>query len=239
MYKLLVILVIASLPFTVRAECSVQSGTGRPHLIELYSSEGCSSCPPAEAWLRSVRNSADAVALEFHVDYWDALGWRDRFASARYTARQKALATRAQGAGVYTPEVALDGREWRDWYRRPEIPVVAAKVAIKLSAEAGAPLRVHVDTTPLDAAASAYRNYIALTEDGLSTQVRAGENRGMRLYHDHVVRAFIGPLASGDVELPIAADVERAHATLIAFAQRDGDGDVAQVVALPLAQCPP
>ena len=221
------------------ADCAVQAAATRPHLIELYSSEGCSSCPPAEAWLRSVHNDANAVALEFHVDYWDALGWRDRFASARYTARQQAFAARTGGTGVYTPEVVLDGREWRDWYRHPQVPSATGKATMKLSVEAGTPLHVHVETTLADSAdASAYENYVALIEDGLSSQVRAGENRGTLLRHDHVVRAFVGPLARADADLSMPADVDWSHAAVVAFSQRARDGDVAQAVMLPLAQCP-
>ena len=222
------------------ADCTVQSdsGTTHAHLIELYSSEGCSSCPPAEAWLRSVHNDAQAVALEFHVDYWDALGWRDRFASARYTARQKAFAARAGGAGIYTPQVVLDGHEWRDWYRHPEVPAASSKATMKLSVEPGTPLHVRVDTTASGASdASAYANYVVLIEDGLSSQVRAGENRGTLLHHDHVVRAFVGPLAHADTEVSMPSDVNWSHAAIVAFAQRAGDGDIAQVVMLPLAKC--
>jgi len=237
MRKLLAIVVAMFLSPAAQADCTAQSAAARPHLIELYSSEGCSSCPPAEAWLRSVPNDAHAVALEFHVDYWDALGWRDRFASARYTARQQAFAARSGGAGVYTPEVVLDGREWRDWYRHPEVPLASGKATMKLSVDPGTPLRVHVDTTLAVATDVAYENYVALIEDGLSSQVRAGENRGTLLRHDHVVRAFVGPLARADAELPLPRDVDWSHAAVVAFAQRARDGDVAQVVMLPLAQC--
>jgi len=188
-----------------------------------------------------VHNTADAVALEFHVDYWDSLGWRDRFADARYTVRQQALAARAGSSTVYTPEVALDGHEWRDWYRGGSLPSSASSAAtMKLTVEPGTPLHVHVDTTLANpAATSAYGNYVALIEDGLSSQVRAGENRGEMLRHDHVVRAFVGPLplAGGDAEVPVPADIDLTHAALVAFAQRTRDGDVAQVVRVPLMEC--
>jgi len=234
--KLIIFVAQMLLPLCAHSQCSAEAAGSRPHLIELYSSEGCSSCPPAEAWLRSVHNDANAVALEFHVDYWDALGWRDRFANARYTARQQAFAKRAGGAGVYTPEVVLDGREWRDWYRHPEVPLASGKATMKLSVEPGTPLHVHVDTTLAVATDVAYENYVALIEDGLSSQVRAGENRGTLLRHDHVVRAFLGPLNHADADLPMPQDVDWSR--VVAFAQRARDGDIAQVVMLPLAQCP-
>ena len=223
------------------ADCAVQSGAARAHLIELYTSEGCSSCPPADQWLRQLPQSASVVALAFHVDYWDSLGWRDRFADARYTTRQQALAARAESGIVYTPEVVLDGREWRDWHGDGALSSLPSSAAtMKLTVAAGTRLHVHVDTalaSPTEAAS--YRNYVALTEDGLTSHVQAGENRGVLLRHDHVVRAFVGPLplAGGEVDVPVPAGVDLAHATLVAFAQRARDGDVAQVVSLPLEQC--
>jgi hypothetical protein len=223
------------------ADCSAQSGALRPHLVELYTSEGCSSCPPADKWLRGL-SSTDAVALAFHVDYWDALGWRDHFADPRYSARQQAQARRDAGASVYTPQVVLDGHSWSNWYRGAALAALPnAAATMKIAMTGSAPnLRVHVDVTPTEGTALAdYRSYVALTEDGLSSNVRAGENRGVLLRHDHVVRAFAGPLdlTQADAEIAIAADVNVAHAALIAFAQRAGDGAVAQVVTLPLAQC--
>jgi hypothetical protein len=222
------------------ADCLAQSGTLRPHLVELYTSEGCSSCPPADKWLRGLPSS-DAVALAFHVDYWDALGWRDRFADPRYSARQQAQARRDVGASVYTPQVVLDGRSWGNWYRGGALaPAPTGSATMKIAMSGSAPnLRVHVEAVPAEGTDLAnYRTYIALTEDGLSSNVRAGENRGVLLRHDHVVRAFAGPLdLTADTEIAVAADVDIAHSELVAFAQRAGDGAIAQVVRLPLAQC--
>jgi len=223
------------------ADCSAQSGTRRPHLVELYTSEGCSSCPPADKWLQRLHN-ADAVALAFHVDYWDELGWRDRFADPRYSARQQTQARRDAGTSVYTPQVVLDGHSWSNWYRQGALapaPNGAAKMKIAMTGSAPA-LRVHTEVTPAEGVdLTDYRTYIALTENGLSSNVRAGENRGVLLKHDHVVRTFAGPLATtqGDAEIVVPADVDLAHSTLVAFAQRADDGAVAQVVTLPLAQC--
>ena len=99
-------------------------------------------------------------------------------------------------------------------------------------------VRVEADTA-LVPQFGAYRNYIALVEDELATQVQAGENRGLQLKHDHVVRAFAGPLplAQAQTDLAVPADVDLAHAALVAFAQDPRDGKVGQVVVLPLAQC--
>ena len=229
--------VLAAMPASA-AECSAASGAPRTRLVELYTSEGCSSCPPADEWLR--RLSPAATALAFHVDYWDSLGWRDRFADPRYTRRQEEQARRDHGGGIYTPQVVLDGRSWSGWYRGSDSsPAVASEASmhLRLSGGGAGALHVRLDTTfDHGTGAAGFANYIALTEDGLATQVRAGENRGALLRHDHVVRAFAGPLpleSAADLRLP--DDAVAARATLVAFVQRAGDGAVAQVVSCPLA----
>src|ERR1700752_821515 len=99
-----------------------QSGAQKTHLIELFTSEGCSSCPPAEAWLSKLKSEPrlwkDFVPIAFHVDYWDRLGWRDPFASKEWTARQYQYSNAWKAETVYTPGFVLDGREWRD----PKVP---------------------------------------------------------------------------------------------------------------------
>ncbi len=232
------------------ADCVAESATLRPHLLELYSSEGCSSCPPAERWLRGVQTSADVVPLEFHVDYWDQLGWRDRFDDPRYTARQQSIAVRQGGTSIYTPQVVLDGNSWAGWYRGGSLPkAAAAVVSLQLHVQLGAPLHVrvaaHADagldpTKPVSPASSAaLQTYIALVEDALVSEVRAGENNGATLRHDHVVRAFAGPLplAAAQVDLSVPQDVDLTHASVVAFLQNPDDGTVAQVVSLPLSKC--
>ena len=96
----------------------VFKSSGAPSsLIELYSSEGCSSCPPAEEWLNHLKGDAglwkSVFPVAFHVDYWDGLGWPDRFARAEYTQRQRDYAARLRQDSVYTPEFVLNGLEWR------------------------------------------------------------------------------------------------------------------------------
>lgn len=234
------LIALASSSSFARADCAVQSVAARPHLVELYTSEGCSSCPPADAWLRNLPHDGNVAALAFHVDYWDSLGWRDRFSSPDYSARQQMQARRDGAKGVYTPQVVLDGRPWPDWYRHAAPATSApANASMSLQAVLGPKLRAQV-TTAFDraSAAAGYWNFVALVEDGLASEVRAGENRGVRLRHDHVVRAFAGPLAlRADAELDVPADVDLARARLVAFAQNEHDGAVGQVVSLPLAAC--
>lgn len=237
----MLLIVLFALSPLVRAQCVAEAAATRRHLVELYSSEGCSSCPPAEGWLRTLHTGADVVPLEFHVDYWDNLGWRDRFADARYTARQQSIATRGGGSTVYTPQVVLDGRSWADWYRGghlPPPPETAATMTLKVTP--GAAVHVRVQTHTSDGSeAGALRNYLALTEDGTSTPVAAGENRGVTLRSDHVVRAFAGPLPLADAEadLVVPKGIDLDHASVVAFAQNPRDGTIAQVAVVPLAQC--
>src|SRR5271170_5592196 len=101
------------------------SGTNAT-LVELYSSEGCSSCPPAEAWMSKLKASPnlwnDLFPVVFHVDYWDGLGWPDRFARPAYTQRQRNYAARLGQDSVYTPEFITNGREWRGWFHGDRLP---------------------------------------------------------------------------------------------------------------------
>ncbi|MET0226294.1 MAG: DUF1223 domain-containing protein [Dokdonella sp.] len=224
-----------------RADCTASSTATRSHLVELYTSEGCSSCPPADRWLSALPASPGLVPLAFHVDYWDSPAWTDRFADARFTQRQNALAAHAASTLVYTPEVALDGREWRGWQSgTPASSKEASVVALSLQVDSTQPLRVRLDTKPIDdAGANAYVAYLALAENQLSSAVRGGENSGAQLHHDHVVRTFVGPLklAAAQATLDVAADVRREHADVVAFVQRVESGEIVEAVQLPLAGC--
>ena len=102
---------------SVAAEARFGSGPQQTALIELYTSEGCSSCPPAESWMSRLKDSPGLwkqfVPIAFHVDYWDRLGWRDRFSSTRWTERQRRYASLWESESVYTPAVVVNGREQR------------------------------------------------------------------------------------------------------------------------------
>ena len=136
----------ALLPPVAHAVC-VATPPARPlHLVELYTSEGCSSCPPAEHWLSSLRASTTFVPLEFHVDYFDDQGWRDPFSDPRYTARQQRLAKRGTRDQVYTPQIVVDGRPWKTWPKgSPPAPADPAAGTLTLEVEAaGADLGVGI-----------------------------------------------------------------------------------------------
>jgi hypothetical protein len=218
-------------------DCVAESARDRPHLVELYTSEGCSSCPPAERWMSSLLGDESQVGLEFHIDAWDALGWPDPFADARWSDRQRTLAERGSAGIVYTPQIAVDGRIWKNWPARPA-PLVAttAPPSLTLAVRRGQGVRASVDGEASTLAT--YRTFLALTENGLSSTVAAGENRGKRLEHDEVVRDFAGPLDFPHAEATLATPprFDAANASVVAFAE-NADGDVVQVVRLPLSRC--
>jgi hypothetical protein len=180
------------------ATCSAVSGDARNRLLELYTSEGCSSCPPADRWLSQLPANSGVVPLAFHVDYWDRLGWRDPFAQAAFSQRQR---DRNRGSGwVYTPQVMLDGADFRAWHRglpvRPNAPA-RASLALTLTQT---PERIDVQAESRFAAPAAGRGarlYLALLENRLSSNVSAGENARRTLQHDHVVRLLAGPFDPG------------------------------------------
>src|SRR5512140_3358736 len=111
-----------------------ESGETQSSLVEPFTSEGCSSCPPAEKWLSALKSSSDlwkkAVPVAFHVDYWDHLGWRDRFAKPEFTSRQHRYAAAWGGDSVYTPGFVVNGKEWRGWFGGNAMPITSSKIGM-------------------------------------------------------------------------------------------------------------
>jgi hypothetical protein len=167
------------------ATCNARSSNVPPAIVELYTSEGCSSCPPADRWLSALKGRSDVLALAFHVNYWDRLGWPDRFATPAITERQHVL-QRASGAPyVYTPQVVLNGRDLRGWSGATLARPAASDVSIALDRD-GAQVRARVEAP----AARTLAGYWAVLEDGHVSRVKAGENSGETLAHDHVVTLY-------------------------------------------------
>ena len=166
-------------------------------LVELYSSEGCSSCPPAETWVSGLKNSpalwTDLFPVVFHVDYWDGLGWPDRFAKAAYTQRQRNYAASLRQDSVYTPEFVTGGREWKTWFDGGRQPRANSPTTGELSLRV-TPDRMQVSGSYLpdsrDTNSSSYTLNVALLGVGIRSNVGAGENGGRELVHDFVVLDF-------------------------------------------------
>lgn len=238
------LMLAASLPALAEAACDARSGPGTAALVELYTSEGCSSCPPADRQLSQLGRGRDAgvVPLALHVGYWDRLGWADRFAQARFAQRQEWL-VRANGQrAVYTPQFFVAGSEIQGWRRslRETVREVNARppaATIRLRSAVSADGVLALDAEAATGAGSEPAVlFLAVAENGLATRVMRGENRGATLAHDHVVREWLDPfrLTSGkaqvrrEVRLPQAGRRDRLET--VAFVQDERTGRVLQAV---------
>jgi hypothetical protein len=171
-----------------------QSGETQNSLIELFTSEGCSSCPPAEKWLSALKSNQDLwkkiIPVAFHVDYWDHLGWRDRFAKPEFTSRQQHYATAWGGDSVYTPGFVVNGKEWRGWFGGNGISTTSTKVGV-LRVSLVEDSRLNASFVPETMQPRALALYVALLGNDLESDVKRGENSGRKLRHDFVVLNLI------------------------------------------------
>jgi len=215
-------------------------------VIELFTSEGCSSCPPADRVLSEIaaeakKSGTPVNTLAFHVDYWNNLGWPDRFSSPEATHRQKLYGAAFHSNRSYTPQMIVGGAKDRVEFvgsdgdrAKKEIKAAqthaAADVKVKISPRrAGEKFIVDVSADPtiatiMDGKADVL---IALTEDGLSTDVKKGENAGEHLKHDAVVRAFevvaLSKQGTAQVMLTAPSDIREANSHIIAVVQKRAD----------------
>ncbi|MDH3376293.1 MAG: DUF1223 domain-containing protein [Gammaproteobacteria bacterium] len=185
---------LTAITLTTQAESiDIASSNDRVTLVELYTSEGCSSCPPADRWLSTLKDDAglwrDFVPVAFHVDYWDYIGWPDRFASATYTARQRQNGARNKMRTVYTPGFFVDGSEWRGWFRNPTLRSHDTGAAGLLTLNIESSMITARFTPPKDTKDGLILN-IALLGSDLVTAVKAGENRDRQLRHDFAVLGY-------------------------------------------------
>ena len=215
----------------------LESEVEQARLLELYTSEGCSSCPPADRWLGRLQSDRrlwkELVPVAFHVDYWDFLGWEDRFAAPGYGDRQRRYARHGNVQTVYTPGFVLNGREWRAWFRNKSLPEFDAPAVGKLSvAVDGDHSEIVFD--PVDGGDSKLVAHLTLLGFELETAVGAGENRGRVLEHDFAVLGYQQALLkandgaySASMALP-NSDVEAARFALAVWVTADGDVDPLQ-----------
>jgi hypothetical protein len=238
---------------TVQAmQCSARSPASTVALVELYTSEGCDSCPPADRWLSSLGAKGYApervVPIALHVDYWDYIGWKDPYARQAFSARQRKMAALARAAAIYTPQVVLQGKDFRDWrggafeqaVARINATPAKARIALALDTRSKEAFEVQATVELLQGVAPADLGlYLAAYENKLVSEVKAGENRGKTLPHDYVVLQWTGPLeikADKLVErqrLPLLPKAIPANSGVAAFVQNRSTGEVLQALMLP------
>lgn len=196
--RLIITILIAFLPISVKATLVVlESGPEQVELIELYTSEGCSSCPPADRWLSRLKQSSqlwkDYVPVAFHVGYWDYIGWKDRFAKNEYTQRQRRYAAEFGENTVYTPGVRLNGHEWRSWRRVglniPDTGPDQTPGILKVKISDVGQFTASFEPNQTDTKVSSAQLTLVLLGQSLSSDVTRGENRGRKLNHDFVALA--------------------------------------------------
>lgn len=236
--KLHPLLLALAAPLVIAQTCpvaaTVQSAATVPRVVELYTSEGCSSCPPADRWLSSLKGQRGVIPVAFHVDYWNGLGWPDRFSSPAFTDRQK------QGVGVngsryaYTPQIVVNGRDWRG-ASLPAASTEPARVRLAWSRSASGELKLSAEA--LTGAPSRIQLWWVRVEDGHQSRVRAGENRGETLSHDSVVRDYArlpgwDGHGRGEWSVPVNATEPGHPSRWIAVAADARDGSVLQAVEI-------
>lgn len=205
---------------------NLKSEAKQTALVELFTSEGCSSCPPADAWLAKLKESPalwrDFVPVAYHVDYWDYLGWKDKLAQKSFTQRQREYAAAWHADTIYTPGMVLDGKEWRNWHGTTQVPSTNRKPSGILQINSSDQKLWQIAFKAPETAGARYEVTLALLGSGLSSDVKAGENRGRKLGHDFVAlqlkQSMLSPkdgILVTEIEL---SDDTKAHADRLAVA---------------------
>lgn len=248
LHSLLGLACIVSLPAFAQGACAARTGPSTQPLVELYTSEGCSSCPPADRWLsQSLQQGVGRVNwLAFHVDYWDSIGWPDRFASPVYSRRQEARVAAAGARAVYTPQVMV-GRQTNAPWRNPaafratldsQSGPASAGLALRLLPGANGGTRFVLGAALVDTASAPVQVWVAQYRDDQVTAVHGGENEGATLHHQRVVHSLLGPWPLVRMPLTRTVTIEPLSGTwgLVAFVQ-DARGHTRQSLTLPASTC--
>jgi hypothetical protein len=206
----------ANPPRPAKPQTAVAQSERIPVIVELFTSEGCSSCPPADALLSKLETlqpvaGAEIIGLEEHVDYWNHDGWVDPYSDPEWTLRQQEYVARFKGKTPYTPQIVVDGQSQfvgdnaRDALQAIQQDAQQAKTQVSITAETSEKkdaekLEVRIGNATASATPEPADVWLAVTEDGLASAVKAGENAGKDVQHAAVVRSFhkIGSLSSKD-----------------------------------------
>ena len=201
-------------------------------VVELYTSEGCSSCPPAGKWLSTLKDNPtlfiNVIPLAFHVDYWDQLGWKDRWAQATFSNRQRTLAKQGILSQVYTPAVVVASQEWRAWYKGTQLQQIEPLKTGILSAHLkGQDLVVNYSEQ------GDYELNIAYLGMGLVSKVTAGENSSRTLVHDFVVLKHFKQIGASNwhLTLPAIDDQGQKQTAISVWVTKQGSLKIEQATA--------
>ena len=233
---------------------TVSSPHNRVAILELYTSEGCSSCPPADRFLSGLKASGiserQLIPMAFHVTYWDYVGWKDRFATKQYDQRQRNLAQKKSKSTVYTPQFVLSGDDYRRYANFSEDvnKLVSQKASVDLT------LSAHVETNAVtgemiqlavisDISKSDMKDvsiYLIVLENNLTSEVSDGENEGKQLHHDYVVRQMLGPYSQTRDEIQLVhkqnivlqPEWKKQDLSIVVFTEDSRTGEVLQAVRL-------
>ncbi len=228
---------------------TVTSGVYRTPVVELYTSEGCSSCPSADEWVSKLGDALGgefhAVPLAFHVDYWNYLGWEDPFSRSEFTERQRNLAAINKQRSIYTPQFAVSGRETRGTSAvvqaiqsaNAEIAAVTIEMDLDASADGQVLAAFNIENT-----AEGAELYIAVYENDITRPIGGGENSGKTLHHDFVVRHWVRAAAlptgpyQGDHVLNLEQDWQLQNLGLAAVVLDRPSGKTLQAINTSLDQ---
>jgi len=234
------------------AECRVESGKNRTALLELYTSEGCSSCPPADKWLSQLTKlgigTDKLIPLSLHVDYWNYIGWKDPYSAAEYTQRQRQVAQRNRLRSIYTPQMVFNGRDYRGWRGKNIKKLLnevnawpaAAKITVNWQPRSDKNITATIASELLGKKDASSKLFVALYENNLVSNVTAGENDGRSLQHDYVVRkmfaiSFLGEKnLSKQITMQIQPDWNKNNLGIAVFVQQSSDGAILQALASPV-----
>jgi hypothetical protein len=238
---------------------TVHSPKNRVAVLELYTSEGCSSCPPADRFMSQLKDSGisnrQLIPMAFHVTYWDYIGWKDRFAKKQFDQRQREQAAIHNSSSIYTPQFLLSGEDYRHYasFSDDINKLVNQKALINLMLSASVEKNVQGEeilhlAVNTDIINTDYSNadvgktgiYFVVLENNLSSNVNDGENEGETLHHDFVVRQMSGPHFQKKSEaqqslkqiIKVQPEWKKQDLSIVVFAENLSTGEVLQAVRL-------
>lgn len=220
------------------------SSIEKTNTIELFTSEGCSSCPPADEWVSTfVDNKAlfkSIIPLVFHIDYWDYIGWKDTFATRNNTSRQRRFQLEGISSSVYTPQFIVNNQEWKGWFTlfgRNKWPMSNEQVGILQLNHTPKSKKLDVTFTPVKKDHKLFKLHVALLGIGIKSHVKRGENQGKSLIHDFIVLSHESyslkqanyPHTLWTVNMPQVPDFTQNRTALVVWVSEERSQKVIQI----------